>query len=175
MRGAMIFGKFVDKQGNPWEIGQSVGVATVIGPKDLMRSPLRNGLNMLMMSQMDFGAMAKQVTEQLQQKKPSPPAEKKPTPPKKRDDEKRQHGGWTTHDDFRNKYRPKFIGTSPGMSLPSGEGPHTNYHMLFPSKARSCSRHCRPATRSSCSCRKKSGKRSPKSATRGTMSNAPAW
>jgi hypothetical protein len=99
-RGVMVFGRFVDKKGNPWEIGQSCGTASVISTEDL-----------------------------------PPPAKKKPSAPKESAaDGRRQHGGWTTHDDFRNKYRPAFIGTSPGMSLPCGEGPHTNYLMLFPSK-----------------------------------------
>ena len=135
-RGAMVFGKFVDKHGNPWEIGRSGGMATVISTKDLLRSPMRNALSMLMLSQTDFSTIIEQVTERNEQKTNLPPEEKKsPSPDKSSNDARRQHAGWTTHDDCRNKYRPEFIGTSPGMSLPSGEGPHTRYHMLFPSKS----------------------------------------
>jgi hypothetical protein len=138
-RGAKVYGKFVDKQGKPWEIGQSVGSATIISREELLRSPLTNGLSLMMLSQMDFRAMADLVTEKWRtQKKPetkSPPAPKKPsTADKPSRNPQRQHGGWTTHDDCRNKYRPNFIRTSPGMSLPNGEGPHTYYHMLFPDK-----------------------------------------
>lgn len=140
MRGVMVSGKFVDKHGNPWEIGQSGGMATVISAEDMLSSPLSNGLRILMLSQMDFDALAQQVTEGLtgqnKQKTRLPPAKKKsPAPDKSSDNKRRQHGGWTTHDDCRNKYRPEFIGTSPGMSLPRDEGPHTEYNMLFPSKS----------------------------------------
>ena len=133
----MIFGKFVDKQGNPWEIGQSCRPCDGhLVPKTCVRSPMKSGLNMLMLSQMDLSALAEQATKQNKQKAKSPPAKKKSSPPDKSSNaERRQHAGWTTHDDFRNKYRPKFIGTSPGMSLPSGEGPHSDYHMLFPGKS----------------------------------------
>ena len=89
-----------------------------------------------MLSQMDFSALVEQATGQNEQKTKAPPAKKEPSSPKKSSDNgRRQHSGWTTHDDFRNKYRPQFIGTSPGMSLPSGEGPHTDYYMFFPSKS----------------------------------------
>lgn len=133
--GAMVFGRFVDKQGNPWEIGRSGGWATVTSAKDLLRSPMTSGLSILMLSQTDMNALVEQATEPNEQKTESPTKEKSSSPDKSSRNKRRQHAGWTTHDDFRNKYRPKFIGTSPGMSLPNGEGPHSRYHMMFPDKS----------------------------------------